>query len=331
MSIRILATGSYIPERILSNADLEKMVDTSDEWIRTRTGIQYRHLGAPEQASSDLATIAAERALEKAGLTGKDLDAILVATVTPDHTFPSTACVVQKNIGASGAMCFDMAAACTGLIYAVQTGYSLIKATPSIYRKVLVIGSEMPTRLVDWTNRNTCVLFGDGAGAVILGIDEADNGPDFLVASDLHTDGTLCNLLKLPAGGSRMPTSEETVAEKLHYIHMEGKEVFKNAVAGMVNSSRAALERAGVTINDIRWVIPHQANIRIIDAVSQRLDAAPTQVYTNIDRVGNTSAASIGICLDELACAGKLEAGDLVLLTAFGGGLTWGAMLIRWA
>lgn len=329
MSIRILATGSYIPERILSNADLEKMVDTSDEWIRTRTGIQYRHLGAPEQASSDLATIAAERALQKAGLTGMDLDAILVATVTPDHFFPSTACIVQKNLGASRAFCFDMAAACTGLIFALQTGYSLIKATPSIYRKVLVLGAEMPTRLVDWEDRNTCVLFGDGASAVILGADDSD-GPDFLAASDLHTDGTLGNLLKLPAGGSRMPASGKTVAEKLHYIHMEGREVFKNAVAGMVNSSRTALERAGVSIGEIRWVIPHQANIRIIDAVSQRLEAGPAQLYTNIDRVGNTSAASIGICLDELARAGKLDSGDLVLLTAFGGGLTWGAMLIRW-
>lgn len=330
MSIRILATGSYVPERILSNADLEKMVDTSDEWIRTRTGIQYRHLSSPDQASSDLATAAAERALQKAGLTGKDLDAILVATVTPDHFFPSTACIVQRNIGAAGAFCFDMAAACSGLIYALQTGYSLIKATPSIYRRVLVIGVEMPTRLVDWTNRNTCVLFGDGAGALILGYDEADNGPDFLAASDLHTDGTLSDLLKLPAGGSRIPTSEDTVTEKLHYMHMEGREVFKNAVAGMVNSSRAALDQAGVTIEDVRWVIPHQANIRIIDAVSQRLEAAPGQVYTNIDRMGNTSAASIGICLDELARDGKLEPGDLALLTAFGGGLTWGAMLVRW-
>lgn len=330
MSIRILATGSYVPERILSNADLEKMVDTSDEWIRTRTGIQYRHLGEPEQASSDLGTKAAERALQKAGLTGKDLDAILVATVTPDHAFPSTACVVQKNIGAAGALCFDMAAACSGLIFALQTGYSLIKATPSIYRRVLVIGAEMPTRMVDWTNRNTCVLFGDGAGAVILGLDEADNGPDFLVASDLHTDGTYGDLLKLPAGGSRMPATAETVANKMHYMHMEGREVFKNAVAGMVGSSRATLERAGVAVSDVRWVIPHQANIRIIDAVSSRLGASTEQLYTNIDRMGNTSAASIGICLDELANDGKLASGDQVLITAFGGGLTWGAMLIRW-
>ena len=330
MSIRILATGSYVPERILSNADLEKMVDTSDEWIRTRTGIQYRHLGAPEQASSDLATIAAERALQKAGLTGKDLDAILVATVTPDHAFPSTACLVQKNIGAAGAFCFDMAAACSGLIFALQTGYSLIKATPSIYRRVLVIGAEMPTRMVDWTNRNTCVLFGDGAGAIILGLDEADNGPDFLVASDLHTDGTYGDLLKLPAGGSRMPASAETVENKMHYMHMEGREVFKNAVAGMVGSSRTTLERAGVAVSDVRWVIPHQANIRIIDAVSSRLGASAEQLYTNIDRMGNTSAASIGICLDELANDGKLTSGDQVLITAFGGGLTWGAMLIRW-
>ena len=330
MSIRILATGSYVPERILSNADLEKMVDTSDEWIRTRTGIQYRHLAEPEQASSDLATIAAQRALQKAGLSGCDMDAILVATITPDHAFPSTACIVQKNIGAAGAFCFDMAAACSGLIYALQTGYSLIKASPSIYRRILVIGVEMPTRLVDWTDRNTCVLFGDGASAVILGLDEADNGPDFLVASDLHTDGTLCDLLKLPAGGSRMPASEQTVADKMHFMHMAGREVFKNAVAGMVGSSCATLERAGVPVSDVRWVIPHQANIRIIDAVSQRVGASPEQVYTNIARMGNTSAASIGICMDELANDGKLVPGDLVLITAFGGGLTWGAMLIRW-
>lgn len=329
MSIRILATGSYVPERILSNFDLEKMVETSDEWIRTRTGIERRHLARPEQASSDLATEAAKKALARAGLAGNELDAILVATVTPDHFFPSTACLVQRNIGAAGAFCFDMAAACSGLIYALQVGYSLMKAMPGTYRRVLVIGVEMPTRLVDWTDRNTCVLFGDGAGAVLLENDGKDGGKDFLVSSDLHTDGTLGELLKLPAGGSRMPATAETVAEKLHFIHMEGREVFKNAVAGMVNSSRAALQKAGLTVADLRWVIPHQANIRIIDAVAQRLEAKPEQVYTNIARFGNTSAASIGICLDEIDDQGLAQSGDLMLLTAFGGGLTWGGMVIR--
>ena len=329
MSIRILATGSYVPERILTNFDLEKMVETSDEWIRTRTGIEERHLSKPEQASSDLATAAAQKALGRAGLSGSDLDAILIATVTPDHFFPSTACLVQRNIGAVGAFCFDMSAACSGLIYALQVGYSLMKTMPETYRKVLVTGVEMPTRLVDWTDRNTCVLFGDGAGAVILGNDGKDDGQDFLVSSDLHTDGTLADLLKLPAGGSRMPASAETVAAKQHYIHMEGREVFKNAVAGMVNSSRAALQKAGLSVTDLRWVIPHQANIRIIDAVAQRLEAKPEQVYTNIARFGNTSAASIGICLDEIDTKELIRPGEMMLLTAFGGGLTWGGMVIR--
>ena len=329
MSIRILATGAYVPERILSNFDLEKMVDTSDEWIRTRTGIQTRHIGAPEQASSDLATEAARRALARAGIAGNELDAILVATITPDHAFPSTACLVQRNIDAKGAFCFDMGAACSGLIYALQVGYALMRAMSDTYRRVLVIGVEMPTKLVDWTDRNTCVLFGDGAGAVVLGSDPSDDGPDFLAASDLHTDGTLADLLKLPAGGSRRPATQETVAAKQHFIHMEGREVFKNAVAGMVNSSREALRKAGLSVSDLRWVIPHQANIRIIDAVSQRLEAKPEQVFTNIARYGNTSAASIGLCLDEIDSQGLAQRGDLMLLTAFGGGLTWGAMVIR--
>ena len=329
VSIRILSVGSCVPERILTNFDLEKMVDTSDEWIRSRTGIETRHLSAPGQASSDLATLAAQKALDSAETGARDLDAILVATVTPDHAFPSTACLVQRNLGAERAFGFDMAAACSGLIYALHTGYCLMKTMPETYRKIMIIGVEQPTKLVDWTNRNTCVLFGDGASAVLLGNDPAGT-EDFLVSSALHTDGRLGDLLKLPAGGSRMPASEETVAQKLHCLRMDGRETFKNAVANMVSSSKEALEKAHLTVNGLRWVIPHQANIRIMDAVAQRLGAAPEQVYSNIARIGNTSAASIGICLDEIAGRKLVNRGDLLLLTAFGGGLTWGGMVIRW-
>ncbi len=329
MGIRIKGTGSCLPEKVLTNADLEKMVETSDEWIRTRTGIEERHIAAPGEATSDLALAAARKALATAGIDSAGLDAIVVATVTPDHVFPSTACLLQRQLGAPNAFCFDLEAACTGLLYSLEVTYSLMKANPKRYRKALVIGAETLSNIVNWEDRNTCVLFGDGAGAVVLENDGTDS-PDFMVASDLHADGNYTDILQLPAGGSRMPATSETVAGKLHSIHMAGRDVFKLAVNGMVGSSKKVLEESGVAACDVKYVVPHQANSRIIDAVAQRLDVTSDRVYMNVNRCGNTSAASIGICLDELAVGGELKHDDYVLLTAFGGGLTWGAMLVRW-
>ena len=328
MGIRIRGTGSYLPEKILSNFDLEAMVDTSDEWIRTRTGIAERHLAAPEQATSDLAYAAAERALAMAGIDGAELDAIVVATITPDHVFPSTGCILQRRLGAAGAFCFDLEAACSGLLYSLEVAYSLMKVSSAKYRNVLVVGAEKLSSIVNWEDRSTCVLFGDGAGAVVLSNDGTDS-PDFLVCSDLHADGNYSDILIMPAGGSRCPASEESIRNHAHSIHMEGRDVYKLAVTGMVSACRTVLKNAKVAASEIRCFIPHQANSRIIDAIAQRLDVPGDRVYCNIDRCGNTSAASIGICLDEIVRGGQVSEGDYMLLTAFGGGLTWGAMLIR--
>ena len=328
MSIRIAGTGSYVPDRILTNADLEKMVETSDEWIRTRTGIEERHIAAPDQPTSDLAYHASLKALEMAGITGADLDAIIVATITPDYVFPSTGCVLQDRLGAKGAFCFDLEAACSGLLYSLEVACALMKTHPNRYRHVLVIGAEKLSCITDWTNRNTCVLFGDGAGAVMLENDGTDE-PDCLVASDLHSDGGYGEILKMPAGGSRAPASKETVEAREHFIHMEGKEVFKLAVNAMVNAGKNVLEEAGITPDEVNLVITHQANSRIIYAVAPRLGVPDERVYLNINHYGNTSAASIGLCLDEAVRSGRIKKGDNVLLTAFGGGLTWGAMLLK--
>lgn len=330
MGIGIRGSGMYLPEKILTNFDLEKMVETSDEWIRTRTGIEKRHLSSDEQATSDLAYEAAVQALAMAGMEGKELDAIVVATITPDHVFPSTGCILQRKLGAEGAFCFDLEAACSGLLYSLEVAYALMKSSPARYRNVLVIGAETLSNIVNWEDRNTCVLFGDGAGALVLSNDGNPETPDFMVASDLHADGSYADILIMPAGGSRNPASAETVANHMHSINMAGRDVFKLAVNAMVSSSRKVLEEAGISPADIKWVIPHQANSRIISAVAQRLEVPDERVYCNIDHCGNTSAASIGICLAELAGNGQLQKGDYLLLTAFGGGLTWGALLVRW-
>lgn len=328
MSIRIAGTGSYVPEKVLTNADLEKMVETSDEWIRTRTGIQERRIAAPDQATSDMAYIAGSRALEMAGVKGEELSAIIVATITPDHIFPGTGCLLQKRFGAPGAFCFDLEAACSGLLYSLEVAYSLMR-TSRKYRYVLVCGAEKLSCITDWTDRNTCVLFGDGAGAVLLENVE-DDEPGCVLASDLHADGNYGDILLMPAGGSRMPACEESVRERMHSIRMAGKETFKLAVPSMVSASRKVLEEAGVAPSEVKLVIPHQANQRIIHAVAQRLDVPEERVYENISHYGNTSAASIGICLDEVVRGGLIKRGDYVLLTAFGGGLTWGALLLKY-
>lgn len=330
MSIRIIGTGSYTPDRILTNSDLEKMVDTTDEWITTRTGIKERHIADKDTPTSELAKQAALRAIEMAGIQPEQLDLISIATATPDTIFPSTACVLQRKIGAVNAACYDLVAACTGLIYSLEVAYSLLKAFPRKYRYALVLGADKLSSIVNWEDRTTCVLFGDGASAVVLKNDPDSTEPDFVVESKIGAAGIYADLLSMPAGGSAKPASHETVDQHLHCIQMSGKELFKLAVAGLVDSCKEVLRASGVSSEEIAWVIPHQANMRIISAAAQRIDIPVERVYVNIEKYGNTSAASIGICLDELCRGGKLKKGDYILITAFGGGLTWGAMLIRW-
>ncbi|MCA1808625.1 MAG: beta-ketoacyl-ACP synthase III [Kiritimatiellia bacterium] len=323
--VGIVATGSYLPEKILTNADLVDMVDTSDEWITTRTGIRERHIAAADQATSDLAARAAERALSQAGLTAVDLDLIIVATITPDMFFPSTACFVQKHLGASRAACFDLQAACSGFIFALETARRMIEGGG--FRNALVIGAEKLSGITDWTDRSTCVLFGDGAGAAIL---TRSHDAHAILKTVMASDGNLSHLLNLPGGGSRNPTSEQTLHDRLHYLKMAGREVFKYAVGSMLNASNEALKQSGVKIDDIACIIPHQANLRIVQAIGQRLGAPVEKYYLNLDRCGNMSAASVPVALDEAAAAGRLKRGDLVLLMAFGGGFTWGASIIKW-
>jgi 3-oxoacyl-[acyl-carrier-protein] synthase-3 len=329
MAIRILSTGSYAPEKILTNADLEDLVDTTDEWIVTRTGIKERHIARDDEATSDLALEAANRALESVGRTPEQLDLVVVATITPDKLFPATACVLQEKLGATNAVCFDITAACSGLIYALQTTTALMKSCPQ-YKTAMVIGAEKLSAITDWEDRSTCVLFGDGAGALVLEENGDDSQIDSVMSINLGSDGNYGSLLQVPAGGSAMPPTRETILEGMHFLKMEGQEVFKLAVKAMASSSRQVMEDAGVTPEDIKCVIPHQANLRIIKAVGKQLKISQDLVYANVDRFGNTSAASIGLALDELNRAGRLKKGDRIVLTAFGAGLTWGSALLDW-
>ena len=328
MGIRIIGTGRCIPDKILTNDDLEKMVDTSDEWIVTRTGIKVRHIAEADQTSSDMAAVAAKNALENAGLTPDQIDLIIVSTVTPDYAFPSVSALVQKKIGAGKCPCFDIEAACSGFLYALNTAYGMM-SSPLAYKRVLVIGAEKMTSLVDWTDRSTCVLFGDGSAAVVLENDGNPDTPDFYVAGEVAADGEVSDLLIVPGGGSAMPATVESVEGKFHTIKMGGPKTFQLAVTSMVSACRNVLEKSGVSADEVVWAIPHQANRRIIDAVANKL-GIPEKVYLNVDRFGNTSSASIGICLDELNRAGKIKKGDLILTASFGAGLTWAALLIRW-
>jgi 3-oxoacyl-[acyl-carrier-protein] synthase-3 len=323
--VSITGVGSYVPERVLTNADLERMVDTSDEWITTRTGIRERRIAAPHETTSDMAVAAGRKALERAGVTAEQIDLIIVATITPDMPFPSTACLVQQKLGASRAAAFDIEAACSGFVYALDIASHFVAS--HTYETVLVIGAEKMSSVVDWTDRNTCVLFGDGAGAAVL-----QNRPNAhgLLTTCLGSDGSKAGLLELPGGGSACPPTAESVANRMHYLRMDGKQTFKNAVNAMVSAAHDALERCGLTIERIRCIIPHQANQRIITAVSEQLGAAEGQVFVNVDRFGNTSAASVAIALDEAATAGRIQRGDLVLMVVFGAGLTWGAAIIEW-
>jgi len=327
MGIRIAGTGSYTPDKVLTNFDLEKMVETSDEWIRTRTGICERHIAAPDQACSDLALQAATRAIDMAGLAVTDIDFIIVASISVDKIFPSTACILQSKLGAIQSGCVDIEAACSGLLYGIELATGLLRGHKK-YRNILVIGAEKLSTLVDWEDRNTCVLFGDGAAAVIL--QRTDDGEDLLLASEVKADGNYGDILHVPAGGSACPVSHATVDQRLHYMRMAGQEVFKLAVGSMVGASRNVMAEAGVTPEQIAWLVPHQANYRILKAVASRLEVPEDRVFINLDKYGNTSAASIGICLDEIVRGGLVKKGDYLLLTAFGGGLTWGSLLLRW-
>jgi 3-oxoacyl-[acyl-carrier-protein] synthase-3 len=321
----IVGVGSYVPERVITNADLERMVDTTDEWIVSRTGIHARRVAAPGQFTSDLAARAATRAMRKAGVRAEEIDLIIVATITPDMPFPSTACLVQQKINAYRAAAFDIEAACSGYIYALEIGQQFIMSRT--HNTVLVIGAEKLSSIVDWTDRNTCVLFGDGAGAAIL-----QNRPNAhgLLTVCMGSDGQKADLLTVPGGGSRCPASAESVAAGLHYLRMDGKETFKNAVQAMYTAAKEVLRRCELDITQIKCVIPHQANRRIIDAVCERLGAHPGQVCINLDKYGNTSSASVAIALDEAVQSKRIQRSDLVLLVVFGAGLTWGAAVIEW-
>lgn len=323
--VSIVGVGSYLPQRILTNADLAQMVDTSDEWIVTRTGIKERHIAAKEQATSDLAVEAARRALAQAGVAPQELDMILVATITPDMFFPSTSCFVQKALGAANAACFDLQAACSGFLFAMATARQFI-ATRSA-ETVLIIGAEKLSCITDWEDRSTCVLFGDGAGAAVLRSRPGERG---IISCVMGSDGNLSHLLSMPGGGSRNPASEQTIKDRLHYLKMAGKEVFKHAVNSMLNAANQALEQSHLTIDQMKCIIPHQANVRIVQAIGERLGAPIEKYYINLPHTGNMSAASIPVALDEAVRSGFIRKGDIVLLMAFGGGFTWAASVLEW-
>jgi len=325
LPVEIAAVGSYLPDRILSNHDLEQMVDTSDEWIVPRTGIRERRIAAEDEATSDLAIAAARQALQRADFDAADLDAVIVATCTPDHLFPATGCLVQAAIGAQNAMAYDLEAACSGFLFAVCNASAMIAS--GMARNILVIGAETLSRITDYTDRGSCILFGDGAGAALLR--PASNGGQVLY-SELGADGSWPGILVVPAGCARRPATHETVEARQHFMHLEGREVFKLAVNKLTELLQRVPQRTGISLDDIRLVIPHQSNIRIIRSACERGGLDPQKAYVNIDRVGNTSAASIPLALCEAVEKGELARGDLVLLLAFGGGLTWGATLLRY-
>lgn len=324
MLARIISTGSYMPERVLTNHDLERMVETSDEWITERTGIKERRIARPDQTTSDLALEAAKRALKKAQLKVEKIDLIIVATVSGDMPLPSTACILQKKLGAVNAAAFDINAACSGFIYALSVADSFIKSGK--YKKVLVVGAEVLSKFTDWQDRTTCVLLGDGAGAVVL---VPDHGRGIL-SVDIFSDGRLWDLLHIPAGGSAMPPSKETVEKRLHYIKMKGNETFKVAVRTLENLVIETLKKNNLKPSQLSLLIPHQANLRIIKATAERLGLPMERVVVNLTRYGNTSAASIPVALDEALEEGRIKEGDYIMLEAFGGGLTWGSALIKW-
>ena len=324
MKIGILGTGSYLPEKILTNKDLEKIVDTNDEWITTRTGIKERRIAADDEATSDLSYNAALRAIEDSGIDKNEIDLIIIATSTPDYQMPSTAALVQNKLGIKAAG-FDLEAACTGFVYGLITGYSFINA--GIYKKVLVVGADVFSRILDWEDRGTCILFGDGAGAVVLG--EVEDGG--YLGGDLQADGSGGSELIVPSSGSRMPLTQEVLDNKDQFVKMNGREIFKFAVKIFPETVARSLEKANLEIDDIDLIIPHQANIRIIESISKRLNQPLDKFFVNLDKYGNTSAATIPIALDEASKQGRISKGDKVIMVGFGGGLTYGSCIVEWS
>lgn len=324
-TVSIIGTGSYVPEKVLTNAELEKIVETSDDWITSRTGIKERRIASDSESTSDLAAKAARAAIENAEIGAAEIDLIILASITPDMFMPSTACIVQTKIGATKAACFDISAACSGFLYAIEIAQQFI--TNQTFNTILVIGADKLSSIVDWKDRNTCVLFGDGAGAAVLRHRAQGHG---VIATRMGSNGELADLLQVPGGGSACPITPQNVEQNLATIRMKGAETFKYAVNAMVESARQVLDDAGLEPSDLACVIPHQANLRIISAVAERLDLPLDRFMVNLDRFGNTSAAAVAIALDEASRTGRMKVGDYVLLVVFGGGLTWASSVIQW-
>jgi len=323
-TVSIIGTGVYLPEKMVTNRDLEKIVDTSDEWIYSRTGMRERHIARADQATSDLASEAAKAALADAGVSAEDVDLLIVATLSPDMFFPSTACFVQDKIGAKNAYCYDLGAACSGSLYALETAKNQIAC--GAVNTALIIGAEKMSTFIDWKDRNTCVLFGDGAGAMVLRATGAKHG---IMKGVFGSDGSLAHQLWTPGGGSRNPMTHEMLDQNLQFLKMEGREVYKHAVTQMTKSVVEALEKNGLTSDDIKLFVPHQANARIINAISSRL-GVEDRTFLNVEKYANTSAAALPIAIDEAVKSSQLSEGDLMLLVAFGGGFTWGANIVEW-
>lgn len=324
-TVSIIGTGSYVPEKVLTNHDLEEIVETSDEWIYSRTGMRERHIATPGQATSDLGAEAAKAALADAGIEADEIDLLIVATLSPDMFFPSTACFVQDKIGAKNAFCYDLGAACSGFLYALDAAKNQIAS--GAVKTALVIGAEKMSTFIDWEDRGTCILFGDGAGAAVLQAGGEGRG---IMQSAMGSDGSLADLLWTPGGGSRNPISHEMIDQRQHYLKMQGREVFKHAVVRMCEAVVQSLEKNKLTVEEIKCFIPHQANIRIIDSIAKRLGVAD-RMYTNVEKYANTSSAALAIALDEASKDGTIQKGDLVALTVFGGGFTWGANILEWS
>ncbi|HRU04915.1 MAG TPA: beta-ketoacyl-ACP synthase III [Candidatus Brocadiia bacterium] len=321
----IVGTGAALPDRVLTNFDLEKMVDTSDEWIHTRTGIRERRIAEKGVCTSDLAAAASRKAIEAAGLRPEDITLIIVATITPDHIFPCTAANLQTKIGAVNAGGFDLSAACSGFVYALNMAADHVKSDPK--RCALVVGADILTKFIDWTDRTSCILFGDGAGAVVVRAVDDGRG---LLSMEMGMDGTGASLMQIPAGGSVLPPSEETIRDRKHFVVLRGREVFKFAVTKMADLVTDALKDCGLTINDVKLIVPHQVNLRILAYAAERLGISMDKIYCNIERYGNTTAASIPIALDEAVRAGKIERNDIIVFVAFGAGLGWASCAMRW-
>jgi 3-oxoacyl-(acyl-carrier-protein) synthase III len=324
-TVSIIGTGSYVPERVLSNADLEKLVDTTDIWITTRTGIKERRIAAEGETTSHMAAKAAKRAMEQARVKASEVDLIIVATVTPDTFFPSTACHVQRILGAKNAACFDISAACSGFLYAIEVAQQFI--SNHACNTILVIGADKLSSIVNWQDRNTCVLFGDGAGAAILRYRAGSHG---VITTYMGSDGNYADILHIPGGGCALPVTKENIDQKLNTLHMNGRETFKHAVTSMLAAAREALRRSGLTVDDLTCIIPHQANARIIEALAERLDLPLSKFHVNLDRYGNTSAAAVAIALDEANRTGRFKEGDYILMVVFGGGLTYASSVVQW-